>query len=87
MLCSVSFCFQAEYNAADVIVMTLIRCLAVLYSYYQLRNLHKLGSKYILGEVIQRVYVCHVSPYILQIMIQIKVKSTEGENTRPLRRK
>ncbi|XP_049826676.1 3-hydroxy-3-methylglutaryl-coenzyme A reductase isoform X2 [Aethina tumida] len=40
---------EAEYNAADVIVMTLIRCLAVLYSYYQFRNLHKLGSKYILG--------------------------------------
>ncbi|KAK5639430.1 hypothetical protein RI129_011922 [Pyrocoelia pectoralis] len=40
---------EAEYNAADVIVMTLIRCLAVLYSYYQFRNLHKMGSKYILG--------------------------------------
>lgn len=40
---------EAEYNAADVIVMTLIRCLAVLYSYYQFRNLRKMGSKYILG--------------------------------------
>lgn len=29
--------------------MTLIRCIAVLYSYYQFRNLKKLGSKYILG--------------------------------------
>lgn len=38
-----------EYNAIDVIVMTLIRCVAVLYSYYQFRNLKKLGSKYILG--------------------------------------
>lgn len=38
-----------EYNAIDVIVMTLIRCIAVLYSYYQFRNLKKLGSKYILG--------------------------------------
>ncbi|XP_017768371.1 PREDICTED: 3-hydroxy-3-methylglutaryl-coenzyme A reductase-like [Nicrophorus vespilloides] len=43
-------CLQdVEYNAADVIVMTLIRCLAVLYGYYQFCNLHKLGSKYILG--------------------------------------
>lgn len=38
-----------EYNAVDVIVMTTIRCIAVLYSYYQFCNLHKLGSKYILG--------------------------------------
>lgn len=36
-------------NAADVIVMTAIRCLAILYSYHQFRNLQKLGSKYILG--------------------------------------
>uniref|UniRef100_A0A7G3A776 3-hydroxy-3-methylglutaryl coenzyme A reductase n=1 Tax=Lutzomyia longipalpis TaxID=7200 RepID=A0A7G3A776_LUTLO len=40
---------QAEYNAADVILMTVVRCSAVLYCYYQFRNLHKLGSKYILG--------------------------------------
>lgn len=38
-----------DYNAADVIVMTLIRCVAVLYSYYQFCHLQKLGSKYILG--------------------------------------
>ncbi|XP_014247324.1 3-hydroxy-3-methylglutaryl-coenzyme A reductase-like [Cimex lectularius] len=38
-----------EYSAVDVIVMASIRCMAVLYSYYQFRNLHKLGSKYILG--------------------------------------
>ncbi|XP_014280269.1 3-hydroxy-3-methylglutaryl-coenzyme A reductase [Halyomorpha halys] len=38
-----------DYNAVDVIAMTIIRCVAVLYSYYQFRNLHKLGSKYILG--------------------------------------
>ncbi|XP_059609928.1 3-hydroxy-3-methylglutaryl-coenzyme A reductase [Phlebotomus argentipes] len=40
---------MAEYNAADVILMTIVRCSAVLYCYYQFRNLHKLGSKYILG--------------------------------------
>ncbi|CAG2067983.1 unnamed protein product [Timema podura] len=39
-----------EYNAVDVIVMTIIRCVAVLYSYYQFCQLHKLGSKYILGK-------------------------------------
>ncbi|CAG9816665.1 unnamed protein product [Phaedon cochleariae] len=40
---------EAENNAADVIVMTTIRCLAVLYCYYQFCKLQKLGSKYILG--------------------------------------
>lgn len=42
--------FEAEYNAADVILMTIVRCSAVLYSYYQFLNLHKFGSKYILGK-------------------------------------
>lgn len=40
---------EAEYNAADVILMTIVRCSAVLYCYYQFCSLHKLGSKYILG--------------------------------------
>ncbi|XP_047000069.1 3-hydroxy-3-methylglutaryl-coenzyme A reductase [Schistocerca americana] len=39
-----------EYSAAaDMIMMTVIRCVAVLYCYYQFCRLHKLGSKYILG--------------------------------------
>nr|AAD20975.2 3-hydroxy-3-methylglutaryl coenzyme A reductase [Ips paraconfusus] len=40
---------EAEYNAADLISMTILRSLAVLYCYYQFRKLHKLGSRYILG--------------------------------------
>lgn len=40
---------EAEYNAADVILMTIVRCTAVLYCYYQFCCLHKLGSKYIVG--------------------------------------
>ncbi len=43
---------EAEYVAADVILMTIVRCSAVLYCYYQFCNLHKLGSKYILGKYI-----------------------------------
>lgn len=42
--------FEAEYNAADVILMTIVRSSAILYSYYQFCNLQKLGSKYILGK-------------------------------------
>ncbi|CAG9864194.1 unnamed protein product [Phyllotreta striolata] len=44
-----SNCNEDHFIAADVIVMTIIRCLAILYSYHQFRNLQKLGSKYILG--------------------------------------
>lgn len=51
-----SFCPQ-DYNAADVIVMTIIRCVAVLYSYYQFCHLQKLGSKYILGKSVYIVAV------------------------------
>lgn len=40
--------FEQEYNAANVIIMTIVRCVAILYSYYQLRNLKKLDCKYIL---------------------------------------
>lgn len=39
---------EAEYNAANVIIMTIVRCVAILYSYYQLRNLRKLDCKYVL---------------------------------------
>lgn len=42
--------YVTDYVAADVILMTIVRCSAVLYCYYQFCNLHKLGSKYILGE-------------------------------------
>ncbi|XP_060536266.1 3-hydroxy-3-methylglutaryl-coenzyme A reductase-like [Cylas formicarius] len=42
-------CYDEQFQAADLIVMTIIRCLAILYSYHQFRNLQKLGSKYILG--------------------------------------
>ncbi|XP_066142464.1 3-hydroxy-3-methylglutaryl-coenzyme A reductase-like [Euwallacea fornicatus] len=42
-------CLEEQFHAADMVVMTLIRCLAILYSYHQFRNLQTLGSKYILG--------------------------------------
>lgn len=46
-------------------MMTFIRCLAVLYSYYQLRNLHKLESKYILGKFCKHYsFYCHYYYFI-----------------------
>lgn len=41
---------EQNADAVDMIMMTVIRCVAVLYSYYQFCQLHKLGSKYILGK-------------------------------------
>ncbi|XP_063878280.1 3-hydroxy-3-methylglutaryl-coenzyme A reductase-like isoform X2 [Scylla paramamosain] len=38
-----------EYQGLDVVVMTVLRCSALLYTYHQFRTLHRLGSKYILG--------------------------------------
>ena len=42
-------CCTSEYNALDMIVMTIIRCFVVLYCYYQFITLKKLGSLQILG--------------------------------------
>lgn len=39
-----------EYYGADAVVMTAVRCIALLYTYHQFRKLRALGSKYILGE-------------------------------------
>ncbi|NP_001295235.1 3-hydroxy-3-methylglutaryl-coenzyme A reductase [Bombus terrestris] len=47
--CRPGRCNSDDLNAADIIVMTIIRCLAILFTYHQFRNLQKLGSKYILG--------------------------------------
>ncbi|XP_055537605.1 3-hydroxy-3-methylglutaryl-coenzyme A reductase [Wyeomyia smithii] len=42
-------CEDLEQNGIDVILMTIVRCSAILYCYYHFCNLQKLGSKYILG--------------------------------------
>ncbi|CAL7946381.1 unnamed protein product [Xylocopa violacea] len=47
--CRPGRCNSDDLNAADIIVMTIIRCLAILFTYHQFRNLQRLGSKYILG--------------------------------------
>ncbi|CAG9762090.1 unnamed protein product [Ceutorhynchus assimilis] len=42
-------CYEEPFQAADMVLMTVIRCLAILYSYHQFRHLQNIGSKYILG--------------------------------------
>ncbi|CAH0404345.1 unnamed protein product [Chilo suppressalis] len=39
---------EAEYQAADAVIMTIVRCGALLYAYYQISNLQKIASKYLL---------------------------------------
>ncbi|XP_050679208.1 3-hydroxy-3-methylglutaryl-coenzyme A reductase [Leptidea sinapis] len=39
---------EAEYQAADAVIMTIVRCAALLYAYYQVSNLQKIASKYLL---------------------------------------
>ncbi|XP_076050211.1 uncharacterized protein LOC143030875 [Oratosquilla oratoria] len=38
-----------EYQGVDVVLMTVVRCGALLCTYHQFRTLHRIGSKYILG--------------------------------------
>ncbi|GFS01327.1 3-hydroxy-3-methylglutaryl coenzyme A reductase [Elysia marginata] len=40
---------EEEMKSSDMIILSLTRCLAVMYLYLQFRNLRKLGSKYLLG--------------------------------------
>ncbi|XP_017888223.1 3-hydroxy-3-methylglutaryl-coenzyme A reductase [Ceratina calcarata] len=49
MHCRSGRCNSDDLNVADIIVMTIIRCLAILFTYHQFCNLQRLGSKYILG--------------------------------------
>lgn len=45
----VTFSFQKPASS-DVIVLTVTRCMAIVYIYFQFKNLRQLGSKYILGQ-------------------------------------
>lgn len=51
---ALSFCsfflFPQEVLSSDIIILTITRCIAILYIYFQFRSLRQLGSKYILGE-------------------------------------
>ncbi|KAI1301191.1 3-hydroxy-3-methylglutaryl-coenzyme A reductase [Halotydeus destructor] len=42
-------CYSKEALSGDVVLVTITRCLALLYVYHQFRNLYKLGSKYLVG--------------------------------------
>ncbi|XP_023679090.2 3-hydroxy-3-methylglutaryl-CoA reductase a [Paramormyrops kingsleyae] len=40
---------EEQILSSDVIILTITRCIAIVYIYFQFQNLRQLGSKYILG--------------------------------------
>ncbi|XP_047426459.1 3-hydroxy-3-methylglutaryl-coenzyme A reductase-like [Mugil cephalus] len=50
-MCRWNECPKAEekIHSSDIIILTITRCMAIVYIYFQFKNLRQLGSKYILG--------------------------------------
>ncbi|XP_069021213.1 3-hydroxy-3-methylglutaryl-coenzyme A reductase-like isoform X2 [Embiotoca jacksoni] len=50
-MCSWNECPKVEekIHSSDIIILTVTRCMAIIYIYFQFKNLQQLGSKYILG--------------------------------------
>ncbi|XP_068562593.1 3-hydroxy-3-methylglutaryl-coenzyme A reductase-like [Cebidichthys violaceus] len=50
-MCTWNECPKVEekVHSSDVIILTITRCIAIVYIYFQFKNLRQLGSKYILG--------------------------------------
>uniref|UniRef100_A0A8C9ZA89 3-hydroxy-3-methylglutaryl coenzyme A reductase n=1 Tax=Sander lucioperca TaxID=283035 RepID=A0A8C9ZA89_SANLU len=50
-MCTWNKCPKVEekVDSSDVIILTITRCMAIVYIYFQFKNLRQLGSKYILG--------------------------------------
>ncbi|KAG7238604.1 hypothetical protein INR49_030678 [Caranx melampygus] len=50
-MCSWNECPKVEekVHSSDIIILTVTRCMAIIYIYFQFKNLRQLGSKYILG--------------------------------------
>uniref|UniRef100_A0A8C5E582 3-hydroxy-3-methylglutaryl coenzyme A reductase n=1 Tax=Gouania willdenowi TaxID=441366 RepID=A0A8C5E582_GOUWI len=40
---------EEQVLSSDIIILTITRCIAIIYIYFQFQNLRQLGSKYILG--------------------------------------
>lgn len=42
--------YTQQVLSSDIIILTITRCIAIVYIYFQFQNLRQLGSKYILGR-------------------------------------
>lgn len=59
-------CLQ-EILSSDIIILTITRCIAILYIYFQFQNLRRLGSKYILGKLY--FYFCIIRCLISKLIL------------------
>uniref|UniRef100_A0A8C7P1J1 3-hydroxy-3-methylglutaryl coenzyme A reductase n=1 Tax=Oncorhynchus mykiss TaxID=8022 RepID=A0A8C7P1J1_ONCMY len=66
---------QERILNSDVIILTVTRCMAIVYIYFQFQNLRQLGSKYILGKshftrtvTIQTSIVFEALPFFLLLI-------------------
>ncbi|KAM9446256.1 3-hydroxy-3-methylglutaryl-CoA reductase a [Clarias gariepinus] len=41
--------YEEQVLSSDIIILTITRCIAIVYIYFQFQNLRQIGSKYILG--------------------------------------
>uniref|UniRef100_A0A672H6W4 3-hydroxy-3-methylglutaryl coenzyme A reductase n=1 Tax=Salarias fasciatus TaxID=181472 RepID=A0A672H6W4_SALFA len=50
-MCSWNECpkIEEKIHSSNIIILTVTRCMAIIYIYFQFKNLRQLGSKYILG--------------------------------------
>ena len=49
---------DGDVKSSDVVILTIARCIAVVYFYLQFTSLRKLGSKYLLG--VSTHYLLHL---------------------------
>lgn len=63
VLFAVSSSLLQPVLSSDIIILTITRCIAIVYIYFQFQNLRQLGSKYILGKgvltTMQLVLIIH----------------------------
>lgn len=61
-------------HSSDMIILTVTRCMAIIYIYFQFKNLRQLGSKYILGQYSPFKYVYRLFWLILSLKFLIDVE-------------
>uniref|UniRef100_K7G1G9 3-hydroxy-3-methylglutaryl coenzyme A reductase n=1 Tax=Pelodiscus sinensis TaxID=13735 RepID=K7G1G9_PELSI len=71
--------FEEDVLSSDIIILTITRCIAILYIYFQFQNLRQLGSKYIL-EGIAGLFTIFSSFVFSTVVIHFLDKELTGLN-------
>ncbi|XP_025152174.2 3-hydroxy-3-methylglutaryl-Coenzyme A reductase isoform X2 [Bubalus bubalis] len=69
---------EEDVLSSDIIILTITRCIAILYIYFQFQNLRQLGSKYILG--IAGLFTIFSSFVFSTVVIHVLDKELTGLN-------